>query len=280
MFRKLVALLFIFAFLYFADTSYAVTVTINNPQGSISSSEFNVNVTVTGADDGKNYLRIDLYKDSTDKYFGETYNGSEWKTGTSDGKSYFPIDILNGSWTGDVKARVGSPSISEYDGQGSYKMRVRRYTSSGNVGGEDPNSNAVVISITAPTPTPTPTNTPTPTPNPTATPTPTPTKTPTPTPTHTSPSPTTRDAKAPSPSPQMMTAMNTNESMQGPPEQDVKGADISLGGNLDELEAKTEGYNWWRLLIVMGVVIVTGTCGVFLYNNHIKERSEELNSLS
>ncbi len=76
-----------------------------------------------------------------------------------------------------------------------------------------------------------------------------------------------------------MVAQNTNASGQNPPQQEVKGADIAMGGNLDDLEApKESGYNWWRLLIVMGAVIVTGTCGVFLYNNHIKERSEELNS--
>lgn len=127
------------------------------------------------------------------------------------------------------------------------------------------------------TPTPTPTNTPTP--QPTHTPTPAPTNTPTPKPTNT-PVPTSKAStptlppkvsSAISQAPQVMAA-NTNRNK--PPGSDVKGFD--LGSDLDDLEKQEEGYNWWKLLIIMGVVIITGAVGVFLYNNHIKERSEEL----
>ncbi len=283
MVKKVIILLVLFLFLL-TPKAYAVTVTINNPPSSISASEFTLNVTVTGADDGKNYLRIDLFKEGKSNYFGETYNGTEWKRDT-DGKNYLPIDISGGSWTGDVKGKVGTPETSYYDGQGSYKMRIRRYTASGNLStSEDPNSSAVAVAINAPTatPTPTPTNTPAPTATPTPTPTNTPAPTATPTPTKAlTPTPTKVKAATPSPSPQMMTAANTNttipQNQQPQPKEDVLGG-VAMGGKLDELEAPKQSYNWWRLLIVMGTVIVTGTCGVFLYNNHIKERSEELNN--
>lgn len=279
---KKVFILAVLFLVFFTSKADAVTVTINNPPSTISGSEFTLNVTVTGADAGKNYIRIDLYKDGTNNYFGETYNGSDW-TRDSEGTKYFPVDITSGTaWTGDVKGRVGSPSTSEYDGQGSYKMRIRRYTSSGSLGGEDPNGSAEAISISAPTPTSTPTptqsptNTPTPTPTPTSAPTPTPTKALTPTPTKAKSA-----TPSPSPSVQMMTATNTSttipQNQQQQPKEDVLGG-VAMGGKLDDLEAPKQSYNWWRLLIVMGTVIVTGTCGVFLYNNHIKERSEEINS--
>ncbi len=137
---------------------------------------------------------------------------------------------------------------------------------------QDGSNNAPPTPTNTPTPTSSPTNTPTPTPAPTNTPTPTPTKALTPTPTKAKTTP------SPSPSPQMMTAMNTNTTapQNQQPKEDVLGG-VAMGGKLDELEAPKQTYNWWRLLIVMGTVIVTGTCGVFLYNNHIKERSEELN---
>ena len=143
--------------------------------------------------------------------------------------------------------------------------------------GSSNNSSTVVPTPTpSPTPTQSPTNTPTPTPTPTSAPTPTPTKALTPTPTKAKSA-----TPSPSPSVQMMTATNTNttipQNQQQQPKQDVLGG-VAMGGKLDDLEAPKQSYNWWRLLIVMGTVIVTGTCGVFLYNNHIKERSEEINS--
>jgi len=143
--------------------------------------------------------------------------------------------------------------------------------------GSSNNSSTVVPTPTpSPTPTQSPTNTPTPTPTPTSAPTPTPTKALTPTPTKAKSA-----TPSPSPSVQMMTATNTNttipQNQQQQPKEDVLGG-VAMGGKLDDLEAPKQSYNWWRLLIVMGTVIVTGTCGVFLYNNHIKERSEEINS--
>ena len=276
MFFVLIVLFFLFP----ARKVFAVSVIINNPPTTISSSEVTVNVTVNGADAGKNYIRIDFFKDGSNNYFGETYNGSEW-TRDSEGTKYFPIDIVSGTaWTGDVKARVGTPSTSEYDGQGSYKMKIRRYTSSGSQGAEDSNLSAVPVTINVPTSTPTsapaPTNTPTPTP--TNTPAPTSTPTPSPTTAATTPVPTVKALVSPSVSPEMMmTAQNAkaNQAVQGAQNTDKTGG-IDLGGKLSELDGKESAYNWGKLLILMGAVLVTGACGILVYNNYMKEKAEEV----
>lgn len=181
-------LLFLF-YLPLTKPVFAVTVTITNSPSTVTSDSFTVNVSVLGASSGTNYIRIDLYKDGTSNYFGETYNGSDWYSG-SDGKQYFPITIINSKSTASasLQARIGIPNSSDYDGQGFYKMRIRRYTSSGGPGSEDANNSAVAVSISMPTPTPISTDSPTPTqvstdpPAPTKTPTPVPTKSPTPKP--------------------------------------------------------------------------------------------------
>ena len=167
-------------FLAAAAPVAAVTITLNNVPANISAEPFTVNVTVSGATSATNYLRVDLFKDGTSNYFGETWNDTAWYGGSS-GSAYKPISIVSEQDTvSDVTARVGSPSASEYPGLGSYKLRVRRYTAAGNQASGDTQTPADVnIDLSGPTPT----ATPSPTPTPTETTTPTPTATPTPTPT-------------------------------------------------------------------------------------------------
>jgi hypothetical protein len=172
--------------LYFlcASVVEAVTITVTNSPTSISSDPFTLDVSVDGADPSTNYLRIDLYKKDTANYFGETFTGSDWYGG-SEGIKYFPIDISKeGTASGSVRGRIGSPDSKEYIGPGQYKLRIRRYTKSGSPATND-KQNPVDLEITVPTPsptyTPTVTSVPTPTRTPTATSAPTPTKTPTPT---------------------------------------------------------------------------------------------------
>lgn len=163
----------------FPQKVLAVTLTLSNYPSSISSSEFSVDVFVDGPSAGTNYLRVDLYKDGTTKYFGETFNGSSWYSG-SDGKQYFPITISSESTaSATLKALVGNPNSSEYPGPGSYKLRIRRYTASGNAASSDQQT-PIDIQINVATPSPEPTQEPTQ--EPTTQPTTTPTKTPTPTP--------------------------------------------------------------------------------------------------
>lgn len=150
-------LLFLFC-LPLTKSVFAVSVSITNFPSSITSDSFTVNVSVLGASSGTNFIRVDLYKDGTQNYFGETYNGSDWYSG-SDGKQYFPITIIDSKSTASasLQARIGVPNSSDYDNQGSYRMRIRRYTSSGGQGSEDPSNSAVSVAINVSTPTPTPT---------------------------------------------------------------------------------------------------------------------------
>jgi hypothetical protein len=152
----------------------AVSVAIPNFPATITSDSFTITASVSGAAAGINYLRVDVYKEGTSNYFGETFNNLDWYGG-AEGKQYLPISIISGTpWVGSVKARIGTPSSSDYDGTGSYRMRVRRYTSSGGLGSEDANNSSVAISLSFPTSTPTlmPSVTPTDAPKPTPTPKP------------------------------------------------------------------------------------------------------------
>ena len=189
--------LLLFAIL-FSREIYAVTVTINSYTSSISSEIFNVEASVSGATNATNYLRVDLYKEGTNNYFGETYNGSDWYAG-SDGKSYFPIQIQNSSASAIIQAQIGNPSINSYPGPGVYKLKLRRYTSSGSQSQNDQQT-PVDVQLTYVFPTPSPTDTLTPVPTatatPTSTPTPTPTPSPSPTPTQTQ-TPTVKPTKTP-----------------------------------------------------------------------------------
>lgn len=189
MYKKVVFAFIIFSFLIFPKKVLAVTITLNSYPTSVSSEIFNVDVTVSGATNATNYLRVDLYKDGTTNYFGETYNGSDWYSG-SDGKNYFPVTIQNSSASATLQAQIGNPNTTDYLGPGTYKLKIRRYTSSGSQSQNDVQT-PIDIQLTYSTPTPTPTQTPT------ASPTNTPTSTPSPTP---KPTPTKSTTPKPSPS--------------------------------------------------------------------------------
>ncbi len=149
--------LFLFVLVFFAIPKqvYSVTTTLNPPPSVESNDPFLVNITVAGAGSGTNYLRIDLYKPETTNYFGETFNGTDWYNESLYTK-YFAINVQQGSdWTGQIQARFGSPNSSQYDTGGTYKLRARRYTSSGSFNSTEANNSAVDINITMPVPSPT-----------------------------------------------------------------------------------------------------------------------------
>ncbi len=187
---RYISLLGVFLFLFFSSTNLvkAVTITINNFPSTISSTDpFQVGVTISGATNATNYLRVDLYKEGTVNYFGETYNGTDWYNG-SDGKIYFPIQIQNASASATITSQIGNPSSTDYTGPGTYKLKIRRYTSSGSASSNDiqtPADIQFIYSVPTPTPSPTsvPTNVPTSSPTPIKTSSPIPTKSPTPKPT-------------------------------------------------------------------------------------------------
>ena len=203
-------LFIVFLFLIFPFSLEAVTVEVSAPSIINSKDSFNVGINIEGPNPGTNYLRIDLYKDGTSNYFGETYNGSSWYFG-SDGTQYSPIEISpEGTASAIVQARIGDPSTNDYPGPGAYKLKIRRYTQSGSSAQNDiQNPVDVQINIATPTPTASPTQTPSPTPSSTPTLTPTPTKTPSPTPTPAK--------KSPTPTPRVVddNSKNTDEAILG-----------------------------------------------------------------
>jgi|SRR5581483_3988113 len=152
-----------FLFLVCPPKSLAVTVSVTNYPNTITDDTFTLTASISGATAGTNYLRVDIYKDQTTSYFGETYNGADWYGGSTY-TQYLPITIQTGvSWIGNIQGRVGSPTTSQYDGTGVYRIRLRRYTSAGGSTASEANNSSVIISINLPTPTPTPTDVPTPT---------------------------------------------------------------------------------------------------------------------
>ena len=221
-----------------------------------------------GASSGTNYIRVDLYKDGTQNYFGETYNGNDWYSG-SDGKQYFPITIIDSKSTASavLQARTGVPSISDYDGQGSYKMRIRRYTASGGQGSEDPNSSAVSVAITISTPTPTPTFTPQPTATPrqslVATVTPSATKSPTPSPNSLAPTPTV--------SPEDNAEDILGESTQSANQNFENDASSQQSLAKEEIVLSDKTSNIPKFLIVIGFIFILA-CAILFFWPHIKSR--------
>lgn len=174
-----IAVLFFLFYSPFIKPAFAVSVTISDYPSTITENSFTITASISGAVTGTNYLRIDLFKDGSSNYFGETFNNSDWYGGSTYSQ-YLPISVQSGiTWGGSIQGRIASPTSSQYDGIGTYKLRLRRYTGSGGYTSSEADANAVIVSIVIPTPTPTVTNTPTP--GPTSTSTPTPTKTPTPT---------------------------------------------------------------------------------------------------
>jgi len=184
--RFLIIFFSIFFFLSIFSPVFAVTVDISSCPTSITDQPFECNFSITGSTSDINYLRIDLYKDGTSNYFGETSTNTGWYSG-SDGKQYYSTSTSSGS----IKGKIGNPSVGEYPGSGNYKIRIRRYTASGNpASGDSQTPKNIEINFQLPTPTPTQTsNTPTTTPTQTTsspTKSPLPTKKPTATPTQTS----------------------------------------------------------------------------------------------
>ena len=259
--RISVCLLLIFVFIFrLAIHVCAVSIAVTDIPSSISKDPFTVTVSVLGANAGKNYLRIDLFKDGTSNYFGETFNGNEWYYGST-GTSYFPIDIISSSSSvsATIQSQIGEPTSTEYSGSGPYKLRIRRYTSATGYSTSSPYD--IIINV------PTPTSTMTPSPTPSNTPTPTNAPTPTKVSTQT-PIPTTKRTPTPSlfvsVSPSIMTDREASSSSS------VLGAWYSEGESAHE--ASTSGGTYMLKPIIISLLFIsTGfalLAGVFVWQKN------------
>lgn len=144
--------LLLFYFIPLSNKVCAVSTTIIKAPSVIGEEEFVVGVEIEGAREGTNYLRVDLYKNQTNDYFGQTYNGQDWYSG-SEFTSYLPVQIVSSTtWTGEIKARVGPMPLAQYSGAGSYMIRIRRYTASGSYSSDEAIGSAKEIEINIATP--------------------------------------------------------------------------------------------------------------------------------
>ncbi|MDO8621587.1 MAG: hypothetical protein Q7R31_04910 [Candidatus Levybacteria bacterium] len=248
---------------------FAVTVTINNYPSTITDEPFTVTASISGATAGTNYLRIDIFKDQTTNYFGETFNGSDWYGGSTYSQ-YLPVAIQSGTvWGGSIQGRIGNPNATDYDGNGTYKIRLRRYTSGGGSTATEANNSAVVVTIALPTSTPTPTLTPTPTPTPAPTSTPVPTNTPTPKPT-----PTLTPTPSLTPTPVLPTEVlgeSTKSAIVTNTQLEVK----TTGASKKKTEVLGEQTNNTpKILIGLGILFLA-SCGILFFRFYIKNKKQQ-----
>ncbi|CAN5317745.1 hypothetical protein BH10PAT1_BH10PAT1_3960 [soil metagenome] len=129
-------------------------VVINSFPSNISNDAFDINVTIKGAKSGINYLRAEFYKDGTNNYFGETFNGKDWYSG-NEGQNYYSVEVKSANTETIVKARIGNPNLDNYPGAGIYKLKIKRYTASGNAANDSENAVDIQINYNLETPTPT-----------------------------------------------------------------------------------------------------------------------------
>ncbi len=155
---------------------WAVTTSISNVPSVVGQDPFNLTVSIAGAKAAKNYLRVDIYKEGTSEYKGQTFNGTDWYDG-EDALSYFPIDIIGSEVNVATLSAKLSTIPSSWSAQDTFRLRVRRYTASGSYTSAEADGSAIPISIIIPSPTPTPLPSPTSTIEPTSPPTSGPTPT-------------------------------------------------------------------------------------------------------
>ena len=230
----------------------AVSISAVDFPGSVKDESFNVTASISGASLGQNYLRIDLFKEGTGNYFGETFNGSNWYSG-GEGKLFFPVTIDSSKLVlATITARFGNPSSLEYPGPGSYKLKIRRYTSSGNQASD--NQDAVNIQINFITPSPVPTSTVTPVPTPSASPSPS-------TPILITPRPTKEHIFESSIGAELEKETLGESSMSSEFEPPKASKEIVMGVKEDNLP---------KVLIILGLVLIF-TCSILFFYRHYKK---------
>lgn len=155
-------------FLFFEVSPAFAEFTFTIPKTTISSDEeieTTVNLSLQGQNNKIYYLEGAFKKEGSSNYFGLTWNDSSWvKYSASNFTTLKSITTDQaGKWNGIVKVKIDKDS-SLFSGDGTYTLRMKRFTSGGSNFLAD-NSIALVISSPVSPPTPTPTS-PTPTPTP------------------------------------------------------------------------------------------------------------------
>ncbi len=251
---------FLFLFIIFPQNISAATVEFFNAPGAFDKEqEASIDVKISGAAANTfNYLRAAFYPDSTTSYFGYTFNHlNDWYNGASpiDPKKFLQIQITaEGTWSGKMKLK-SDISSSYFKGNGSYLLKIGRYTANGSSVSDW--SSSIEVSITGMNPTSAPTQ------MPTSTNTPVPTKTPTLT---TTKIPTTTKVSSITPDeitgfPSSVLGLNDSEKNKEKKKEDAKVLGIS--------ESK-----FWISFFGGGVIICVA-CGILLYQKSRREGKNE-----
>lgn len=272
--RRLILTFFsVICFLSVSSSVFAVTINISNTPESIDDQPFEFNISISGAQSGTNYLRADLFIPNTIKYFGYTFNGSNYYN-ESTFSQYLPININSeGSGSATIKAKI-DPESSSFEGPGNYSLKVRRYTSQSSYTW----SNEATVNITyslpitaAPTEKPVSADTPTPTKSPTPTKTPTPTKKPTVTPT-----------KLPSNQPTSTSIQSESTQIQDSQDNKVTLPQSILGSSTDSADlsptpttTENNAFSFKNLLFIAGGIILI-LLGIFIFTFIAKDRFKKI----
>lgn len=198
-------LIFYLPLLVPAQVFAAISFSISNPQ--TTDDKITIDVSISGLSssscpDNNCYLQAAFTSQTQTRYFGYTQNNNnEWyKYDGSPEQDYIKSTFFNfhpqdGNWSGTLTIKVDEQD-SDYDGPGTYDLKVWRYSGNSNSSSGDAD-NLLPIELTVSQPTPQPTSTP----NPTSSPTPKPTSSSTTASTKKSPSPTPQKNPTPSASP-------------------------------------------------------------------------------
>lgn len=282
--RKLLVALAIFI-LSATEVNATIDFTISNAQADGQNVTFDATLSglaSSSCPEGKCYFQGTLTKKDKSKYFGFTKNNSEnWIAYVSKPdpgfiKSKFlfcePVDDAC-SFSVAMKFNHDDP---DYDGPGSYEVKLRRYT--GNSNDKSGETEALDISLNVATPAPTPSPSPSPTPTPTESPTPDPTKTPTPTPKATKKVSTSMGGSlTPTPAPTTKST-NNSQSTSTPTSSSVALAGEATSapailGTMDPPEGSGDGVRVPPVaLIMMGAGLVfVGIAGVSFWKSRYNE---------
>lgn len=282
---RLIFFTILFLSLFCFPTKAFAALYINEFSSATSNSDW---VEVYNSDSSSVDLSGYILRDSTDSnkldlsgtINGGSYQAFDWNNKlNNDGDTIrllktdeTQVDQVTYGSSGSIAAPTGTQTAGRSpDGSSNWVLFVNDTKGSSN------NSSTIAPTVTQ---TPTPTNTPVPTHTPT--PTPKPANTPIPT---TTPTPTVKVASTPTPkiTSDPLTREGGSESAttenQPAPSQGILGDNTNFKDIKSDIPTSTtQNYNWGSLLIVMGIVLVTGACGILVYNNYRKNKAEEIES--
>lgn len=268
---RLLALLFCVFFITPTHV-FASSMTLSSSQSEIflnDEATVNVSFAINTGDGTSYYLRGVFFKEGTSNYCGYTWNGNSWYNGPYSNNGWnqlFPVTIYQSSWSGQLKVKIDANDTG-CQSSGAYNFKVQRYTGSGSSSFDPQNTLAFTVVIPTPTPTNSPTNTPAPTPTKTPTPTSIPTST----------------TKINTPTPVRSTTAPLEPSVEI-----IKGNDGEvLGTSAKKTSTPTPSEVLVKdvrgsfslspaVFIIGGLIVMTAGCGILLFREWKKQKSQEL----